>query len=59
MRIGKELLTYFKVSEIPTKFDNLITFEPDFPEPPHTLTDHLIMRQYPVIFREIQARERR
>ena len=40
VRIGKELLTYSKVSEIPTKFDNLIRFEPELPPPPHTPADH-------------------
>jgi hypothetical protein len=59
VRIGGELLTYSQVSQIPDTFDNLIRFEPDFPEPPHTLADHAYMGAFPKVFAELMNRERK
>ena len=37
IRIGSAIITYKTFDEIPLEFDNLISFKPDAPEPPHTL----------------------
>lgn len=59
VRIGKDVLTYSKVSEIPAEFDNLVAFEPTFPKPPHTLTDHAVMASYPSVMASLMMRERK
>jgi hypothetical protein len=59
VRIGGEVLTYSEVSQIPDIFDNLIRFEPDYPEPPHTLTDHAVMGSFKDVFDDLMKRERR
>lgn len=38
--IGNTLYTYTKYEDIPKKFDNLIKFIPDIPDPPHTEEQH-------------------
>ena len=58
IRIGREVLTYGDYSQIPDSFDNLIAFEPDFPEPPHTVTDHVYMASFADAFKELMKRER-
>jgi hypothetical protein len=40
IKIGSELVTYNNYDDIPTKFDHVISFEPDAPEPPHSEEDH-------------------
>ncbi|MEM6866979.1 MAG: hypothetical protein AAF528_01150 [Cyanobacteria bacterium P01_C01_bin.121] len=59
MRIGKQLLTYSDVDQVPDAFDNLILFEPDFPEPPHTIADHAHMASFPSVMAELMKRERK
>ena len=38
--IGKELKTYTRYEDIPEEFDNVISFKPEIPEPPHTEEQH-------------------
>ena len=46
IRIGSAIITYKTFDEIPLEFDNLISFKPDAPEPPHTEEDHKDMEKY-------------
>ena len=43
IKINGELITYTDYDEIPNTFDHVISFNPDWPEPPHTPEDHDIM----------------
>ena len=45
IRIGSAIITYKTFDEIPLEFDNLISFKPDAPEPPHTEEDHKEMEK--------------
>ena len=42
IKMGSELITYNNYDEIPTEFDNLISFKPDAPEPPHSEEEHKV-----------------
>ena len=39
-------ITYEDFDEIPMEFDNLISFKPTAPEPPHSEEDHKEMDTY-------------
>jgi len=54
---GSELITYDDFNEIPMKFDNLISFKPDAPEPPHSEQDHQEMENYNAKLQELMGRE--
>ena len=41
-----ELITYDDYDDIPSTFDNVIKFNPDWPEPPHTQEDHDYMETF-------------
>ena len=49
--------TYKKYDDIPRTFDNLIRFEPDYPEPPHTEKQHDLMATFNDKLRELMRRE--
>ena len=49
--------TYKKYDDIPGTFDNLIRFEPDYPEPPHTEEQHDLMATFNDKLRELMRRE--
>ena len=40
IKIGSATVTYEDFDDIPMEFDNLISFKPDAPEPPHSEEDH-------------------
>jgi len=40
VRIGRDILIFNNYEEIPESFDNLIEFNPDIPEEPHTEEEH-------------------
>ena len=40
VRIGRDILIFNTYEEIPQSFDNLIEFNPDIPEEPHTEEEH-------------------
>ena len=44
--------------EIPMEFDNLISFKPIAPEPPHSEEDHKEMETYNAKLQELMKRER-
>ena len=43
---GSALVTYDDYDDIPMEFDNIISFKPDAPEPPHSEEDHKEMETY-------------
>lgn len=50
---------YDKYEDIPEQFDNLISFEPDFPEPPHTPEQHEEISKYNDQLKVLMTRERK
>ena len=54
---GSALVTYDDYDDIPTKFDHVISFEPDAPEPPHSEEDHKEMETYNTKLQELMRRE--
>ena len=57
IKIGSELVTYNNYDDIPTKFDHVISFEPNAPEPPHSEEDHEEMETYNAKLQELMRRE--
>ena len=43
---NKKLERYNKFDDIPNSFEHLISFKPDYPEPPHTEEQHKEMDTY-------------
>ena len=42
----KRVLKFTNFDDIPMSFNHLISFEPDYPEPPHTEEQHEEMSTY-------------
>ena len=57
IKVGSALVTYDDYDDIPIEFDNLISFKPDAPEPPHSEEDHKEMETYNTKLQEIMRRE--
>ena len=58
IREGSAIITYEDFDEIPMEFDNLISFKPIAPEPPHSEKDHQEMETYNAKLQELMKRER-
>ena len=57
IREGSATITYEDFDEIPMEFDNLISFKPTAPEPPHSEEDHKEMETYNEKLQELMRRE--
>jgi predicted alternative tryptophan synthase beta-subunit len=55
--VNGELKTYSKFEDIPEKFDNVIKFLPEIPEPPHTEHQHEEMDVWNDRLKELLSRE--
>jgi hypothetical protein len=51
------LTHYSDTDSIPMAFDNLISFEPEYPEGPHTDEEHEEMTTYNDMLKELMKRE--
>ena len=59
IRIDDELVTYNDLNDIPGEFDNLIRFNPEIPEGPHTDEEHKMLESLNDILHDLLKRERR
>ena len=59
VRIENHLITYNDLSDVPQEFDNLISYEPEIPEPPHTQEEHNYMDNFNNILHELLRREKK
>ena len=57
IKIGSATVTYEDFDDIPMEFDNLISFKPTAPEPPHSEEDHKEMETYNEKLQELMRRE--
>jgi len=57
IKIGSAIVTYDDFDDIPMEFDNLISFKPDAPEPPHSEEDHKEMEKYNEKLQQLMRRE--
>jgi len=57
IKIGSATVTYEEFDDIPMEFDNLISFKPTAPEPPHSEEDHKEMETYNEKLQELMRRE--
>jgi len=57
IKIGSATVTYEDFDDIPMEFDNLISFKPTAPEPPHSEEDHKEMEKYNEKLQELMGRE--
>jgi hypothetical protein len=55
--LNGELKTYTKYEDIPERFDNVIRFIPEIPEPPHTHEQHEEMDSWNDRLQELMKRE--
>ena len=46
IKTGEELITYTDYDDIPNTFDHVIKYNPDWPEPPHSVEDHEMMEVF-------------
>ena len=53
-----ELVTYNNYDDIPSTFDNVISFNPDWPASPHTQEDHELMEVFNDKLQVLMERER-
>lgn len=58
VRTNEQLLEFSNFEDIPMEFDNVIAFEPDFPEGPHTEEQHKEIDSYPLKLFELLKRGR-
>ena len=58
IKIGEELITYTDYNDIPNTFDHVISFNPDWPEPPHTVEDHELMEVFNDKLQALMEKER-
>jgi len=59
VRIDDELVTYTDIDDIPNEFDNLIQFDPEIPEGPHTDEEHEMLESLNGILHDLLKREMR
>ena len=57
IKVGSKLVTYDNYDDIPMVFDNLISFKPDAPEPPHSEEEHNEMETYNTKLQVLMRRE--
>jgi hypothetical protein len=55
--IDGEVHTFIHFDDIPLEFENLISFEPKFPEPPHTDEEHEVIHRIGDLLKELMKRE--
>ena len=53
-----ELVTYNNYDDIPSTFENVISFNPDWPASPHTQEDHDYMEVFNDKLQALMERER-
>lgn len=49
--------TFTRIEDIPARFDNIIKFNPDVPDPPHSEEQHLEIESWHAKFLELMERE--
>lgn len=59
VRINHETIQYEHFDDIPEVFDNLIRFEPEYPESPHTEEDHELIETFGDKLVELMLREQK
>lgn len=56
---GGKVLEYDDYDDIPESFDNLISYLPDWPEPPHTEEEHALVETFNDKLKQLMKRERK
>ena len=59
VRINHETKRYTDFDQIPKEFDNLIRFEPEYPESPHSEEDHELIDSFGDKLLELMLREQK
>ena len=52
----KQRLKFTNYDDIPSSFNHVISFEPDYPEPPHTSEQHEEIEKYKSYLQELLNR---
>ena len=56
---GGKVLEYDDYDDIPESFDNLISYLPDWPKPPHTEEEHALVETFNDKLKQLMKRERK
>ena len=57
VRVGTSLLEFSDYNNIPDKFDNVISFKPEYPPSPHSEEDHAYIKTFDSKLKELMKRE--
>ena len=57
VRIKNRIFTYNNTNDIPKEIGALISFKPDFPEPPHTEEQHNYIETFTDKLKQLMERE--
>ena len=56
IRKDNRILKFTNFDDIPSSFSHVISFEPDYPEPPHTNEQHTEIEKYQSYLQELLNR---
>ena len=59
IRKDNRILKFTNFDDIPSSFNHVVSFEPDYPEPPHTEEQHEEIEEWHNKFKELMKRETR
>lgn len=57
--IGSKVHTFKNWKDLPPEFDNIILFQPDMEDGPHTEEQHKYYNSFSDIFKELMKREKK
>ena len=57
VKVGTSLLEFSDYNNIPDKFDNLISFKPEYPSSPHCQEDHEYIETFDSKLKDLMKRE--
>lgn len=57
VKVGTSLLEFSDYNNIPDKFDNVISFKPEYPSSPHSEEDHAYIETFDSKLKELMKRE--
>ena len=57
IKVGTSLLEFSDYNNIPDKFDNVISFKPEYPSSPHSQEDHEYIETFDSKLKDLMKRE--
>jgi hypothetical protein len=57
VKIGSSVLTYTNLNDVPEEIGAVVSFKPDYPEPPHTEEQHNYIETFVSKLNQLMERE--